>query len=146
MSGLVAAAVVGVGISAYSAYETQEAQEDAAAAQQQADQVAGRMASADAARSRLQQAREARIRNAQLLSAGMNSGMGVGGSGVVGATGSIASQAAGNIGTINQKQSFGQEISYYNQQAADANTSAANAQMIGKVGGTITGLAMSRIK
>ena len=146
MSALIGAAIVGVGISAYSAYKQGEANEDAQEAQQRAEAVKSRMVSADAAKARLQQVREARIRNAQVTAAGSNAGMGVSSSGIAGAVGSITTQAAGNIGAINQKQSFADQLSYYNQQTADASAKAANAQQWGQVGMQVAGMAVGKIK
>lgn len=147
MVGIVAgAAIAGVAISAYSAVEQKRANKKARVAQEQANAAQQRMASADAARARLQQVREMRMRNATMLSAGVTGGMGVTSSGIAGGIGSVTTQAAGNIGTINQKEGFAGEISFYNQQAADAQTSAANAQQWGQLGMTVAGMAVQRIK
>ena len=147
MVGVVAGALVlGAGVALYGTYKAGEAADDAAEAQRQGEAVKSRMASADAAKSRLQQVREARIRNAQVTAAGSNAGMGVSSSGIAGAVGSVTTQAAGNIGTINQKQSFAAELSYYNQQSADASTKAANAQQWAQVGMQVAGMAAGKIK
>lgn len=146
MSGLVTAAWVGVGIAAYGAHESEKANDEAVEASRKSEAAKQRMASADAAKARLEQVREARIRRAQIVASGANTGLGSSTSGVAGAISSISSQAAANIGSINQAEGFAQQISYYNQQAADARTDAANAQAWGQVGMQVAGMAVQRIK
>ena len=90
-------------------------------------------------RARIAQVREARIRRAQVLSAAGNEGIGASSSGVVGATSSITSQEAGNIGFINQTQDFSQQITAANNTAVDAQVSAAKWQAIGNITGSIFG-------
>lgn len=145
MSGLFTA-VAGLAVAGYSAVEQRKANKQSRIAQEKSNAAQQRMASADAAKERLKQVREARIRNAQLLSSGATGGMGVTSSGIAGGIGSVTSQAASNIGTIGQKEGFAQEISFYNQQAANARTDAANAQQWGQLGMQAVSIAIPRIK
>ena len=124
-------AAVAVGVSAVSAYMQYESAQDAADAQKEAAAAQGRSAAVEAQQARIKQVREARIRRAQVISSGTNSGMGMGSSGIGGAVGSISSQMGSNIGTINQQQTFAQETSAALQKAADANVTAQGWQMIG---------------
>ena len=67
------------------------------------------------------QVREQRIRTGQITAATGGAGLGLAGtSGFTGSVGSLATQAAANIGQINVAQGFAQEQSGYNIAAADA--------------------------
>ena len=148
MSGVaIGAAVIGAAATVYSANKASDAAKDQAAAQRDASAAQGRMASADAARERIKQAREARVRRAQIVSAGSNAGLGTGGgtSGISGAVGSVSSQMASNIGTINQTEGFAAEISAANQRGADAQADMMKWQAWGNVGQTIFSQSASRI-
>ena len=147
MSGVaIGAAVIGAAATIYSADQASDAAEDQAAAQRDASAAQGRMSSAEAARERIKQAREARIRRAQVASAGSNAGLGMTSSGISGAVGSISSQMASNIGTINQTEGFAAEISAANQRGADAQTDMMKWQAWGNVGQTIFSQSASRIQ
>ena len=148
MSGVfIATAVIGAAATVYSSQQQSKAAKAQAAAQRDATAAQGRMSSADAARERIKQAREARVRRAQIVSAGSNAGLGTGGgtSGISGAVGSVSSQMASNIGTINQTEGFAAEISAANQRGADAQTDMMKWQAWGNVGQTIFSQSASRI-
>jgi hypothetical protein len=125
-------AAVGAASTVYSAQQQSKAAKNAANAQREATAAQGRSASVEAQRARIAQIREARIRRAQVLSSGTNSGLGFGTSGLGGAVGSISTQMAENIGTINQQQTFAQETSAALQKATDYNVEAQKWQMIGQ--------------
>lgn len=120
------------GLEVKAATEQAKATKQAAAAQREATAAQGRSASVEAQKARIQQVREARIRRAQVLSAGTSAGLGTGTSGIGGAVGSISTQMAENIGTINQQQTFAQETSAALQVAADKQVTAQKWQMIGQ--------------
>lgn len=130
---------IGVGISAVSAISQYQAGKKQAAAAEQGAQAQregiaaqGRMANVDAQRQRLQQLREARIRRGAVLASAGSAGLGPGTSAISGATSSITTQAASNIGTINQTQTFASEASAASQRAADAASAGAQAQATGQ--------------
>lgn len=147
-----AVAAIGLALSAVSTIQQMEASDEAAeAAGQQADlakkaeEARARQSEMEAQRERIKQAREARIRRAQVVSSTGNEGLGFGGtSGNVGAVSSLDSQFASNIGYINQREGFANEISGYNIASADAGSdlfsAQANAQrwqQIGNLGDSI---------
>ncbi len=131
------AAVVGAAATVYSGQQQAKATKNAANAQREATAAQARAASVDSQRDRIQQVREARIRRAQVLAASGNEGIGFGSSGTQGAVGSISTQAAANIGSINQQQTFADEASAALQRAADAQVSAQKWQTIGAIGKSI---------
>lgn len=127
----VGAGIVGLTGTAISMAGQARAAKDAAKAQREASAAQSRAASVEAQRARIQQAREARIRRAQVLASGTNTGLGTGTSGIGGAIGSISSQMGANIGAINQQQTFADQTSTALQKAADANVKGQQWQMIG---------------
>ena len=129
----ITAIVAGIGAAGqvYSASQQARATRNAANAQREATAAQGRAANVDAQRARIAQVREARIRRAQVISAGTNSGLGLGTSGIGGAVGSISSQEGSNIGYINQQQTFADQASTALQSAADYQVQAQRWQMIG---------------
>lgn len=131
MSGIIAVAAVSAVATVYSGQQQAKATKQAAAAQREATAAQGRASSVEAQRARIQQVREARIRRAQVLSSGVNAGLGTGTSGIGGAVGSIASQMGENIGSINQQQTFAEQTSTALQQSADYQVKAQKWQMIG---------------
>lgn len=138
MSGVaVAAAVVGAAATVYSANKTAAAAKQSAAAQREATAAQSRSASVEAQKARISQIREARIRRAQVLSSGTNTGLGSGTSGIGGAVGSISTQMAENIGTIGQQQTFAQQTTNALQLATDKGLEAQKWQMIGQASKTI---------
>lgn len=140
-------------VSAGSAVMSYESQQDAAdAAEQQATaqkeslRAQQKMADVEAQRQRIQQVRESRIRRAQILASSGNTGLGVGTSGVSGSVSSVGSQAASNIGMINQTQTFAAEASAANQRAADAASRGARAQATAAQWQSIGGFSQSIFK
>lgn len=100
--------------------QQRQAAEQQAQAQRESIAAQGRMQQIEAQRARIAQVREARIRRASIIASAGNVGLGAGTSGVGGSVGSIQSQAASNIGTISQKQTFADQATTANQHAADA--------------------------
>lgn len=132
-------AYIAVGMGAASMYMQHEAGQQAkgaserqAQAQREGQQAQERMAEVEAQRSRIAQTREARIRRAQIIASGTRGGLGVGTSGITGATGSITSQAGSNIGTIGQTQTFAGQVSAANQRAATEQSNIFSAQTTGQ--------------
>lgn len=128
---------IAIGVTVFSAVQQYEAAGEAsdaagrqAQAQKESQAAQGRMAEVEAQRARIAQVREARIRRAQVLAS--TGAIGQGSSGVQGAIGSIGTQAASNIGTINQTQSFAQQATAANQRAADAGAQIGEAQAKGQ--------------
>lgn len=133
----VAAIVVGAAVSVYSSNQQAKASKNAANAQREATAAQGRQSSVEAQKERIRQQREARIRRGAIISSGVNSGLGSGSSGIGGSIGSVATQMAENIGTINQTQTFAQETGTALQKAADYNVKAQKWQAIGQIGQSI---------
>ncbi|MFA5142500.1 MAG: hypothetical protein WC471_06045 [Candidatus Woesearchaeota archaeon] len=102
--------------------------EKQAQAERDAREASARSAEVSAQKERIKQQREARISRAKVLSAAQASGVAASSSGVVGATGSISSQEATNIGSINVAQDFASAASAANQRAATAQGNIANIQ------------------
>ena len=85
------------------------------------EQSRARQSAVEARQRRLATIREQRIRTGQVTALTGSSGLGLPGtSGYTGAVGSLSTQAAANIGQINQAQSFAQEQSGYSMAAAQA--------------------------
>ena len=119
--------------------KAEEAAKKQAAFQVKAEQARGKMAEIQAHRERIAQVREARIRKAQILShTGL---MGQGTSGISGATSSVESQMVSNIGTIGQTQTFAEQASFANQQAAFAGADIFKAQQQQQMWQTIFSMA-----
>ncbi len=132
MPAAIVVAAVSAGATIYSANKQAQATKQAAAAQREATAAQGRSASVEAQKARIAQVREARIRRAQVISAGTNTGLGAGTSGIGGAVGSISTQMAENIGTINQQQTFAQQTSDALQLSTNKQVEAQKWQMIGQ--------------
>ena len=118
-------------VSAGSAVAQSSAAKKQAKAQGEASDAQGRAANVEAQQARIAQVREARIRRGQVVASGTNAGMGVGTSGIGGATGSISSQMGSNIGSINQQQTFADETSAALQKSTDAGVKMQTWQQIG---------------
>lgn len=145
---LIGSALVGAASAVQSAQSQKKAAgaaQEQAQAQRESLAAQGRSATVETQRQRIAQIREARIRRAQVLASAGAEGMGLGGtSGVTGAVGSISSQMASNIGTINQQETFAQQATQANMAAADAasrvalyQAKGAQWQSIGGMAGTI---------
>lgn len=72
--------------------------------------------------------REARIRKAQVLQAGINSGVGAGTSTIEGALGGLRTQTSTNIGALNEAQGFSSQIGGQNEIAGQAQSEIARQQ------------------
>jgi len=126
-----AIAAISAAATAYSGVQQSKAAKKQTQAQGEAADAQGRAANVEAQQARIAQVREARIRRGQVVASGTNAGMGVGTSGIGGATGSISSQMGSNIGSINQQQTFADETSAALQKSTDAGVNAQKWQMIG---------------
>ena len=135
----------------FNAFSTASKQKKAAkqaeAAKRETQRIEQVRADASAQKERISQQREARIRQANVISSSQGAGIGYGSSGVQGATGSITSQFAANLGYINQAQGFAAQISNSNQREQDAiakyNKIGAQGQMWSSVIGVVKGAAMT---
>ena len=124
--------------------QTQAIQEQTTA-QNKADEARNRYNQLLQKRQRLQVIKTARITQGQVGGQMATSGLGTAGtSSFTGAVGSVGSQTAANLGNINVAQGTGNQISGFNQAAADAGTRAnifaseANQyESIATLGGTI---------
>lgn len=116
-----------------------------AAAQEEQNKIGQARANAEAHRERIRLQREARIKRAQVISGAANAGVGLGGSGVVGATGSITSQLGQGLGTLGQMQGFSAMLGEQNQVYANAQfqlqKSQMKEQMWNQIGSTVLQLA-----
>lgn len=130
----VAAAVLGVAGSAYSAVQQQKASKSAAKANRRAREAQQKIQDIQEKRKRVQMIREARIRRARLLNAAVtDAGVGTGSTAAQGGLSSIQSQLAGNIATSQQVQGLGDYASNQLQQGADAQSSAATGIAVGNI-------------
>lgn len=137
-------------ISAFSAYKSNQASGDAAdLASEQANQqrkaleAQQRSANVQAQQERIKQIRESRIARARIIAQSTASGMGPGTSSVAGATGSIQSTAASNIGSINVAQSFSEQASNANINAANLAGQVAQRQAVAAQWQTLSNLGFS---
>lgn len=99
---------------------------------EQGNEATGRASALEATNARLQQIREARAAQATILNVGASQGFGAGTSGVQQGSGQVATQAASNIGTINQIHDFSQVAANFNQMAANENLNIMRAQRRGQ--------------
>ena len=99
------------------------------AAQEEQNRIGAARANAEAHRERIRLQREARMRRAQVISGAANAGIGLGSSGVVGATGSITSQLGQGLGTLGQMQGFSEMLGVQNQALAEGQYNLQKAQM-----------------
>lgn len=142
--GVYAAIAVGALIvGAYEQHEAAQAAGRSADAQKEALKVQQKQANVEAHRARISQIREARIRAATVAAGASNAGAGTGTSGAQGAEGSIYSQAASNIGFINQTQTFSEQVSIFNQKAADEQSNIATHQANAAIASSIGSAALS---
>lgn len=100
-------------------------QEEQIAAMTQSRNEQKALNKAQQAREARNQIREGRVARGRILQSGVNSGV-AGGSGVAGATGSVASQIGSNLGFNQGAIRSGENISLFQQQAADAGFAASN--------------------
>lgn len=121
------ASVAGLGFNVYSQLQARKfAGEQSAYAKQASlieqarEETASRYAMAQARLQRLASIREQRIKTGQVTAEAGGAGIGTAGtSSFTGAVGTLATQAAANIGKINQAEGFAQDMSGYNQQLAN---------------------------
>lgn len=140
-------AAAGAGFSASQSIKAASKQKKAAKEQKRAaehareaeriQQVRADLASRKA---RVQQIREARIRRAEILQRGINSGAGLGTSTTSAAMGSIVSTFGGNVGDISQQQGLSRSITNQNLAGAEASSRANTFQGQAQVAETIGGL------
>jgi hypothetical protein len=125
------AAAIGLAGTVISAGMSMSAQKKQASAQKNAAAAQARQANLEAQRARIAQVREARIRRANVIQSGTNSGLGAGSSGLGGAVGSISSQESNNLGNIGVAQDFASIIGSNMQTAANQQAKAQTWQSIG---------------
>lgn len=131
-------AIASLVVGAASAVGQANAAKKQSKAQRSASEAQSRASSVEAQKSRIAQVREARIRRGQVLASGSQGALGFAGtSGIQGALGSISTQMADNIGSINQQQTFAAETSAALQKATDFGVKAQKFQLIGQVSQSI---------
>lgn len=136
--GIEILAYAALAVSAYSAVESASAQKEAAAAQRKAQSEQKAINASQAAAERRQQIREERIKRAKIVQASTNTGV-TDSSGEAGSTSSLSTQLGSNVGqNLGTIQSMN-NISNYQQQAANAMTDAADWNAIGSVSQSIFG-------
>ena len=137
------AAVTAAVVGAVAAVGGVAAQGKAAREQKRASRVAQRRAELQNAKSRRRSVAEAQAARAQTVAQGANQGVS-GGSSVQGAAGSVLTQGASAISSINQNEGFDRAIFNFNNKANNALQIGATFQAIGSVAnsfGTISDLA-----
>lgn len=153
-STIIAAAslFVGTAVSLEGQSDARDANRQRTLAQEkiQAEQKAAN--AAEQAKERRQQIREERVRRARIIQSAVNTGV-EGSSGELGAVGSLSTQLASNIATNIGRIQSANNISIFQQDAANAETAFGNAQQtiqtggmisstgpqLGKIGGSIAG-------
>lgn len=123
-----ALAAVSLATTAYGQVSTMQAQKKAQTVKASAESIR-------AARERTQQVREARVRKAEILQSGANSGASESSSVQTGAAGATQ-RAYGNIEFINQEESAGKALSMANQGIINAEGITALGKGIGQIAGT----------
>lgn len=132
--GVVAAvsSVVGTAYSIYSSKKQADAQEDAAEAQRQRQQVEQNVANLKAERQKKEQIRRARSERGEVLNIGATRGVSQS-SGVQGGAGSVMSQLGGNLSYMDRQQGMANQASIFSQRASafqsQANQWGARSQM-----------------
>jgi len=119
--------------------EQQQQSREIAKARKFSEQAKARQANVESQRARVAVAREARIKRAQLLAS--SGAEGKGSSGIAGASGSIQSQAASNIGFINETEYFSKMSTQANQRIADATQAIGESQARTKQFDAVAGVA-----
>jgi len=143
---MMAAAVIGIGISIVGTIMQMQAAQKAAAAQkkalmaqQQAEASREQAMRLDAQRKKREQIRQAILARSQALSTGTQQGAQYG-TALPGAYGQIGSNAASNFGAISSQQSIGAEIFASNRTALQARKEEADAGAMSALGGGISSL------
>jgi hypothetical protein len=108
--------------------DQKNAARDQAAAQRESNALQQRIADINAARERRDAVRQARISQGQIVQAGAATGTSMS-SGVAGATASNMSQLGSNLSYLDTVQDMSQQISIFNQKAADAQSRMFDAQL-----------------
>ena len=142
-------AVASLAVTAYSAMQQADAQEEAKQQQQQAtaeqrkaQQEQKAAQAAQAAAERRQQIREERVKRARLIQSSANTGVAMS-SGEAGASGSLSTQLGSNLGFNTGQLNAAENISGFNQNAADFLSSASNSIQTANQWGQIGALSMN---
>lgn len=122
--------------SAYSAYESAEAQKEAGRKQKQAIETQQKQADIAAYRERIQAVRQARAQRGATLQAAQAQGV-AGSTSTQGAVSSIGSQLGANLSFLDQTQALSRQTSIFSQQAVDLQTEANIAATRGQIAGSI---------
>lgn len=117
-------------VAAFSAVKQNEAAKKSARAQKKARNEQNAVNAQRAAEERRRQIREERIKRAKMLQASENTGV-EGSSGVLGGVGGLSTNLSANLGSNAAMLQSAQNISIFEQQAADANQ---RYQMWGSIG------------
>jgi len=105
---------------AKAAKKSANAQRRGQEAAREAERIQQVQANVEVRKDKQKQLREARLRKAQILQGNINAGAGLGTSTTVGALGGINSQFGANIGSINQRQGFSQQLGVQTQRQSSA--------------------------
>lgn len=132
-------AAVGTGISVFSSYQQNEANQQAIAAQQQAEAIRRRAMEVDAERRRRQYIRESMIARATGLSNATNRGAGQS-SAVPGIYGQIGGRTAFGITGLNDALATGAGLFGANMDLFQARSNASSAEALGGLGRGLTSL------
>ena len=135
MSGLITAAAVIATATVYSAVEAGKGRRD----QKRAREVQAKSDKLTTQRSAVEQVRQAQIARASVAQGGENTGV-AGSSAIQGATGSIQSQAGGNLGFAQQIFNHQQAKNKLLESAFGHMGKAANAQAVASVASTVAGV------
>lgn len=146
--GIEVIAGLAVGLGAFSAYEGYESRQDAKEAanrsfqeQVKAQNEQRAMNAQQQAQEQRQQIREERIRRARVLQAAANTGT-TGSSGESGALGSLSTQLASNLGFNASKATLVDNMSIFNQNAANYNMQSQSSMITAQNYDQLFGLSM----
>lgn len=146
MPAITAATWVAIGslaVSAAAAYVGYQQNQKAGRRQKEANAVSQASQQAQVAAQRKQQVRQERMRKAEILSSSINSGAGMS-SGQLVSTSDIGSLVEGNLANISGNQNAADNYFSFNQQAANASSSAKTFNSISGLAGGVASFALKQ--
>lgn len=129
---------VGLGLSAVGSYTQYQGQKSQAKASRRAEMLRKQQMQLESSRKRREQIRQMQISQAQISNNAANSGTGQGSSGVLGGIGAVGTNAAYNVGQINQSEQIGAGIFDANADIASAGSTVALGQGVSAFGSALT--------